>query len=116
MAQTCGSCGKDNYRVVFVAGRSQWLGAECGCLRVQILRDMDNPFATAGELVLDHVRNGDGQKVRVTSLRELRQAESKFNFEHVASNNDRANWDKPKQQPAYQVADHYQPRFPRGHV
>lgn len=116
MAQACSSCGKDNYRVVFVAGTAQWLGAECGCLRTRILRDMDNPFSTAGELVLDHVHDGDGRPVRVTSLRELRIAESKFNFEHVASNNDRSNWDKPKQQPAYQVADHYQRKFPRGHA
>jgi hypothetical protein len=115
MSQQCGGCQKDNYRVVFVAGTGQWLGAECGCLRIQILRDMDNPFSTSGELKLDHVFDGAGNKVRVTSLRELRQAESKFNFEHVASNNDRANWDKPKQQPAYQVSDHYQPKFPRGY-
>lgn len=116
MAQACGSCGKDNYRVVFVAGTSQWLGAECGCLRTRILRDMDNPFSTAGELILDHVTDSSGNKVRVTSLRELRQAESKFNFEHVASNNDRVNWDKPRQQTAYQVTDHYQRKFPRGHA
>lgn len=116
MSQKCGSCGKDQYRVTFVASTSQWLGAECGCLRTRILRDMDNPFATSGELVLDHVMDGSGNKVRVTSMRELRQAENKFNFEHVASNNDRSNWDKPKQQPAYQVADHYQRKFPGGHA
>ena len=115
MAQTCGSCGKENYRVVFVSGRSQWLGAECGCLRLQIGRDMDNPFSTSGELTLDHVLDGEGKKVRVTSLRELRQAESKHNFEHVASNNDRGNWDKPKQQPAYNIGDNYRARFPRGY-
>ncbi len=116
MAQQCESCGVDNYRVTYVASKKQWLGTECGCLRLQVLRDMDNPFATTGELVLQHVHDSEGRPVRVTSLRELRQAETKHNFEHVASNNDRANWDKPKQQPAYQVADHYVPKFPRGHV
>lgn len=116
MSQQCDSCHKDNYRVTFVAGRGQWLGTECGCLRIQIARDMDNPFATSGELVLDHVRDGDGNKVRVTSLRELRQAESKHNFEHVASNADRSNWDKPRQQTAYNIGDNYRSRFPRGHA
>ena len=114
MAQQCSQCGQDNYRLTFVGGK--WLGTECGCIRLRILRDMDNPFATAGELTLQHVHDSEGRPVRVTSLRELRQAESKFGFEHVASNADRANWDKPRQSPAYNIGDNYRAKFPRGHV
>lgn len=116
MAQVCDACGKDNYRTTFVVGRKQWLGAECGCLHIGVIRDADNPFKTNGELVLEHIHGEDGKPLRVTSRRELEAAQKTHNFVHVPTNMDRSNWDRPAQQRQYTVGDLYRRKFLRGHA
>lgn len=57
------------------------------------------------ELVLDHVHDESGQPVRVSSVRQLREAEKRYNFRHHAANMDQANWDKPPQAPSGSIQD-----------
>ena len=116
MAQQCGQCGKDNYRTTFVASQGKWLGAECGCFSVRFLRDTDSPFSTNGELVLQHIHDSDGKPLRVTSMRELEAAQSKYHFNHVVTNMDRGNQDQPKQQRVYTIRDLVRSKFARGHA
>lgn len=51
-----------------------------------------NPLA---ELVMDHVHDESGNPVRVTSLRQLREAEKRYHFSSVVANQDAANFDTP---------------------
>lgn len=47
------------------------------------------------ELTLDHVTGEDGKPVRVTSLRQLREAEKRYGFRSVVANSDEKNFDNP---------------------
>ena len=109
MSQACGSCGVPVFRTRFSAGK--WLGVDCGCSRGTVIADPDNPFHNDGSLTLEHIYDERGEKVRVTSRRQLEEAESRFHFNHIPTNMDRANWDRPKQQQAYTVGDRYQRKF-----
>lgn len=51
-----------------------------------------NPF---GDLVLEHVHDEQGKPVRVTSLRQLREAEKRYGFRSLVANSDEKNFDKP---------------------
>jgi putative FmdB family regulatory protein len=44
-----------------------------------------NPYEN---LTLQHVRNEQGEPVKVNSLKELREAEKKYNFTHAVSSDD----------------------------
>jgi len=111
MAQVCSGCGESVFRTRFSGGK--WLGVDCGCSRDAIIVDSDNPFRNNGELVLEHVHDSDGKPLRVTSIRQLEAAQNRLHFNHIPTNMDRANWDRPKQQRAYTVGDHYQRKFAR---
>lgn len=114
MAQVCEGCKAEVYRTTFLQESKQWLGTECGCLRVHFMRDADNPFRTNGELVIEHIHtDAAGTPLRVTSRRQLEEAQQRYNFNHIPTNMDRANWDRPKQQQAYTVGDHYKRKFAR---
>lgn len=114
MAQTCDACKEITYRVRFIGG--QWLGLDCRCVREAVAVDMDNPFRSDGELVLSHVHDEQGKPLRVTSRRQLEEAQSKLHFNHVPSNMDKANWDRPKQQKFYTVRDLVEKRFNEGRM
>ncbi len=47
------------------------------------------------DLTLDHVTGEDGRPVRVTSLRQLREAEKRYHFRSVVANSDEKNFDRP---------------------
>jgi len=111
MSQACGGCGESVFRARFSGGK--WLGVDCGCSRESIVVDADNPFRASGELVLEHVHDTDGKPLRVTSMRQLEAAQNRLHFNHIPSNMDRANWDRPKQQQAYTVGDLYRRKFAR---
>ena len=110
MSQTCGGCGESVFRTRFSGGK--WMGVDCGCSRDAIIVDSDNPFRNNGELVLEHVHE-DGKPLRVTSMRQLEAAQNRLHFNHIPTNMDRENWDRPKQQQAYTVGDLYRRKFAR---
>jgi|HubBroStandDraft_1064217.scaffolds.fasta_scaffold319969_2 hypothetical protein len=108
----CSKCGKTIITQRLIG--KEFLGVECGCAFVKFMRDADNPFSTDGELVLDHIHTDEaGTKLRVTSRRQLEEAQKAYGFNHVPTNMDRNNWDQPKQQRTYTVSDHYQRKFAR---
>jgi len=111
MSQTCGGCGESVFRTRFSGGK--WLGVDCGCSQVSLMVDADNPFRNNGELVLEHVHDSDGKPLRVTSMRQLEAAQNRLHFNHIPTNMDRADWDRPKQQRAYTVGDLYRRKFAR---
>ena len=47
------------------------------------------------ELVMDHVHDELGRPLRVTSLRQLREAEQRLHFRSIVANEDSANFDTP---------------------
>jgi hypothetical protein len=46
-------------------------------------------------------------------MRQLEAAQNRLHFNHIPTNMDRANWDRPKQQRAYTVGDLYRRKFAR---
>lgn len=55
-----------------------------------------NAVATPlAELVMDHVHDEFGKPLRVTSLRQLREAEQRLHFRSVVANEDSQNFDTP---------------------
>ena len=111
MAQFCGECGEMSYRLHYKPGSKKFLCEDCAGA-ASIMVDSDNPFRNNGELVLEHVHE-DGKPLRVTSMRQLEAAQNRLHFNHIPTNMDRANWDKPKQQQAYTVGDLYRRKFAR---
>ena len=49
------------------------------------------------ELVLDHQHDELGRPLRVTSLRQLREAEQRLGFRSLVANEDARNFDRPPQ-------------------
>lgn len=110
--QKCEACSESVYRTRFQSSTGRWLGVDCKCAHgPQLMVDMDNPFRNEGELRLQHVHDDDGRPLRVTSMRQLEAAQSKYHFNHIPTNMDRGNWDSPKQQKFTTVSDRYKRRF-----
>lgn len=63
-------------------------------------------------LTLDHVQDETDAPVRVTSARQLREAEARYKFRHHAANYDEANWDKPPQQASGSIQDNVKWLYP----
>jgi hypothetical protein len=61
-----------------------------------------NPYA---DLTIEHVVTEDGKPLRVTSKRQLLEAEKKYHFRSLVAHTDEANFDKPPQQATGSVAD-----------
>lgn len=108
MANVCSQCSKDVHRTRWSPGLSKWIGVDCGCLREQALQTTVNPFS---DLVLDHVFDERGQKVRVTSIHQLREAEKRYHFSHHVANSMEANFNSPTQQQAYSVRERVEARL-----
>jgi hypothetical protein len=104
----CSKCDKPIITQRLIGDK--FLGVECGCAFVRFMADADNPFRTAGELVLEHIHE-DGKPLRVTSRRQLEEAQKTHHFNHIPTNMDRANWDTPKQQRVWNVGDRYKRKF-----
>lgn len=99
----CGKCGHDttSYTMKFRANSVQY---ECHVCEHPPISDARcaNPFS---EIVLDHVTGEDGRPLRVTSSRQLREAEKKYNFRSLVAHTDEANFDKPPQRNQESIAD-----------
>lgn len=109
MANVCEACGETCYRTRFLAGR--WLGLDCRCVTDKAQASCNNPF---GDLTLEHVFDERGNKVRITSSRQLAEAEKRYNFASVVRNQDSTNIDRPPEQPVFRVDDRYRRKFQRG--
>jgi hypothetical protein len=108
VAQTCSSCGLPVFRTKFLVTSGSWVGVDCGCARERAVLSVNGSFS---DLTLDHIHDSAGKPVRVTSLRQLRQAEKDYNFVHRVANYDGANIDIPEQQRSYSVRDRVMARM-----
>lgn len=64
------------------------------------------------DLTIDHVTDEFGKPVRVTSRRQLHEAEKRYRFQHHAANHDQANWDKPPQPQSGSIQDNVKWLYP----
>lgn len=109
MALKCDECGETVYRVRFRAGR--FLGVDCRCVREANAANCINPY---GDLTLAHIHDEHGEPVRVTSSRQLAEAEKRFNFSSVVRNMEQKNFDAPPQARRQGITETYQRKFRRG--
>lgn len=95
MALKCDDCGRDaaKYSLRFRAGKQVVRCHACANPKHAAL-SCYNPFA---ELTLDHAHDLDGKPIHVTSLRQLRQAETRYKFRSLVANERAADFDKPPQ-------------------
>lgn len=108
---TCDRCGERVYRARIIPSTGKRIGYDCACARPEVVVEADNPFRNDGELRLQHIHSEDGKPLRVTSRRQLEEAQQRYHFNHIPSGMDRANWDMPKQQRVYNVGDRYRRKF-----
>jgi exonuclease VII small subunit len=114
MANICGQCGESVHRQIF--NGKEWLGEDCGCLQKRrAVSSVEAPaLETAfSDLTLDHVFNERGEKLRVTSSRQLAQAEQRYQFISVVRNQDAQNFNDAPQQKRFRVEDVYKRKFER---
>lgn len=102
----CEVCNNPVHRSRFTGGK--FVGIDCGCLREKRMRTAFNPFA---DLTIEHISDEAGNKLRVTSLRQLQEAEKRYSFASVVANFDAANVDDPPQQKVFSVRDMYREKF-----
>lgn len=94
MPVQCEDCGVTTSRYVtkFHSGGSR---TTCHTCEHPVKATCHNPFS---DLTLEHVHDEQGRPLRVTSSRQLREAEKKYHFRSVVAHTDEANFDKPPQQ------------------
>jgi hypothetical protein len=110
MANVCESCHEVVYRTRFVRGR--WLGLDCRCFAdPPVEAGATNPYA---DLTIEHVYGDDNKPIRVTSARQLREAEKRFEFCSVVANMESRHFDDAPQQRVIRVEDVYKRKFRRG--
>lgn len=106
MANVCDACGESVFKTRFTAGK--FIGLDCGCLREQHIKSAVNPFS---DLTLEHISDEFGNKVRVTSLRQLQEAEKRYNFASAVANFDESHVNDAPQQKVFSVRDMYREKF-----
>lgn len=110
MANLCEQCGEQCFRTRYVKGK--FIGLDCRCYTEKVqAASAVNPY---GDLTLEHVHGDDGKPLRVTSSRQLAEAEKRHNFISVVRNMDQQNIDTPPVNRIRTVDDVYKRRFPRG--
>lgn len=108
MANVCEGCTQSVYRTIFNTAKKQWLGVECGCTRrARAQMSTGSMF----DITFDHVHDQFGNKVHVSSIRELERAEKTFGFQSVVLNKDAQNFDDAPQQPKVDVASLHKWKF-----
>ena len=105
-ALTCDECGEIVFRVRFTAGR--FLGVDCRCVREKVEATCTNPYA---DLTIQHVHDEHGKPIRVTSARQLGEAEQRYNFASVVRNMDAKNFNAPPQARKQGIKETYQRKF-----
>ncbi len=108
---TCKQCGQTIARERFLPDSGKWVGVDCGCARTLASVSLANPYS---DLTLDHIFDERGQKVRVTSIHQLREAEKRFGFKHHVANMEEKHFSVAPAHRATTVGDHYQRKFARG--
>ena len=114
MANICGQCGESVYRQLFDG--KQWAGVDCGCYgknRRQAQVDAPGLETAFSDLTLEHIHGDDGRPLRVTSSRQLAQAEQRHKFISVVRNMDAQNFNDAPQQKVFRVEDVYKRKFER---
>lgn len=104
----CDECQKPVYRVRLMQSTGKWLGFACGCLQDEIVKTTVNPFS---DLTIAHIHGEDNKPIRVTSVRQLREAEKRYGFKHHVANMNEANFGVAPSHRATTVADHYRRKF-----
>ena len=93
MSQVCDTCNTvtERYFIKFRDGRSFTECKVCNQPR-HSAPSCVNPYS---DLTLTHVHNERGEPVRVTSKRQLLEAEKRYHFKSVVANMNSENFDKP---------------------
>lgn len=103
MAAICSECTRSTIhykqKLAPTGSPAKWIVTCHACANPRHSDKTANPLS---ELVLTHVTDEAGQPVRVTSLRQLREAEKRYHFSSVVANSDSANFDTP---PAHTSGD-----------
>jgi hypothetical protein len=103
MAAICTTCSRSTIhykqKLAPEGAASKWIITCHACANPRHSELTANPL---GDLTLTHVTDEAGQPVRVTSLRQLREAEKRYHFSSVVANSDAANFDTP---PAHTSGD-----------
>jgi len=110
--QVCGTCNKEVVRQRFLPESQIWVGVDCGCARTIAMGSLANLWS---DLTLDHIHDERGQKVRVTSIHQLREAEQRYGFKHHLANQSSEHFDIPPTHRPQTVLDRYERKF-RGHA
>jgi hypothetical protein len=91
----CDECQReaDHYvrKLTKTGFRTQCRACKTGRVRPSVY----SPFA---DMRIDHVHGHDGKALRVTSLRQLYEAEKEFKFKSCVGHTDEARFDDPPQQ------------------
>lgn len=97
MSIKCDSCGEETsvYTVRFYNERLHQECKVCTQPRHSGYSSTVNPYS---DLTLDHCLDDQNRPVRVTSRRQLEQAEKKYHFKSLVANQWEENFDKPPQQ------------------
>ncbi len=103
MANTCDTCGESVYRTIFRGGK--FVGVDCRCYTERVATDAEH--SQFSDFTLEHVHDEYGKPVRVTSMRQLQEAEKRYHFSSVVLAQDAANIDRAPQQKALTVRDVY---------
>lgn len=95
MSQQCDTCGEMTERYILRLSSGKFY-TECKvCDQPRhSAPSCVNPYA---DLTLEHVTGEDGKPVRVTSKRQLLEAEKRYNFRSLVAHTYEANFDKPPQ-------------------
>lgn len=102
--EQCNKCGHQttSYTMRFRAGSIQY---ECHVCEHPPISDarVANPY---GDMVIDHVLDEEtGKPLRVTSSRQLREAEKRYHFRSLVAHTNEADFDKPPQTNQASIAE-----------
>ena len=108
---TCKQCGGTVGRLRLVG--NGFFGIDCGCAGMTAIRKEagQNPYS---DLTLDHVHDERGNKVRVTSSRQLSEAQNRYEFASVVHSMNSDNIDRAPAQRPMTVGDVYKRKFAGG--
>lgn len=97
MSQICNACGEDTEHYFMKQTLEGKFYVECKiCNQPRHSAPCTNPYS---DLTLTHVHDDEGKPVRVTSKRQLLQAEKRYNFRSLVAHMNEENFDKPLTKP-----------------
>jgi hypothetical protein len=98
MSQICSSCGTETERYIMKPTLQGKLVVECKVCNQprHSAPSCVNPYS---DLVLTHCHDETGKPVRVTSKRQLLEAEKRYHFKSLVATYDEANFDKAPSKP-----------------